>query len=100
MSSYFICMRAVETKISSKYVHAMETLTIYHNFGICIKKKLHAFDSYNFWNYHKNRIVNTTYQSYQPLLHGSVFMHITEGFYAQNLRFSRSNLKMRLPVTP
>jgi hypothetical protein len=35
------------------------------------------------------------HQSYQPLSRGSVFTHITEGFYAQNLRFLRSNLEMR-----
>jgi hypothetical protein len=34
----FFCMRAVETKISSKFfAHAMETPTICHNFWICIK---------------------------------------------------------------
>jgi hypothetical protein len=29
---------------------------------------------------------------------GSVFTYITERFYAQNLRFLRSNLEMCLPV--
>jgi hypothetical protein len=38
------------------------------------------------------------HQSYQPLSHGSVFTHIAEGFYAQNLRYLRSNLEMSLLV--
>jgi hypothetical protein len=42
--------------------------------------------------------MNTTHRSYQPLSYGSIFTHITEGFYAQKLRFLRSNLEMRLPV--
>jgi hypothetical protein len=42
--------------------------------------------------------MNITYQSYQPLSHGSGFTQIIEGFYAQNLRFLYSNLEMRLPV--
>jgi hypothetical protein len=46
----------------------------------------------------KNRIVNITHQSYQPLSHGSVIMLIVEGFYVQNLRFLRSNLEICLPV--
>jgi hypothetical protein len=37
MSSFF-CMPAMETKISSKFcAHAMETLTMCHNFWICIE---------------------------------------------------------------
>jgi hypothetical protein len=53
-------MSAVETKISSKIcAHAMKTHMICHNF----------------WIYPKNRFVNTTHQSYQPLSHGSVFTH-------------------------
>jgi hypothetical protein len=42
--------------------------------------------------------MNTTHQSYQPLLHGLVFTHIIEGFYGQKLRFLLLNLEMRLPV--
>jgi hypothetical protein len=77
------CMRAMETKRSSK-IYAMQWK---------LPRSVIIF-----WIYHKNRIVNTMYQSYQPLSHGSVFAHITEGFYARNLMFLRSNLEMRLPV--
>jgi hypothetical protein len=58
-----------ETKISSKnFAHAMKTPMIWHNFWIYIKIETHGCDSHIFRNCHKNRIVNTTHQRYQPLI--------------------------------